>query len=56
MKEFTAYNIKYDTDGQDVKDLPETMTIEAENVQDAQLNGADFISNKTGWCVISFDI
>jgi hypothetical protein len=55
MKKFTAYNIKYDTDGQEVN-LPESMTIEAENVQEAQLYGADYISDKTGWCVISFEI
>lgn len=55
MRTFTAYNIQYDTDGQDVE-LPDTMSIEAENVQDAQLNGADIISEKTGWCVTSFEI
>ena len=53
---FEAYNIDYDTDGEEVDDLPETVTIEAENYEDASLNGADQISDETGWCVNSFDL
>lgn len=56
MKSFRVYNIEYDTDGQEVNDLPKSMMIEAEDAEDAQLNGADYISDKTGWSVTSFDI
>jgi len=53
MTKFKAYDIDYDTDEETVK-LPKTILFEAENEDDASLNGADQISDQTGWCVNSF--
>lgn len=55
-KKFVAYDIVYDTDGQDVDDLPKTVTFQARNKREAQDVGADKISDKTGWCVTRFKI
>jgi hypothetical protein len=55
MKKYSAYNINYDTDGNNI-DLPKSMIISAENFEEAQMTGADQISDKTGWCVNSFQI
>lgn len=55
MPKYEAYNIEYDTDGEDVPDLPKTVTFEAEDDKDAQLNGCDQISDETGYCVFSFE-
>lgn len=54
MPTYKAYNIDYDTDGEVVDGLPETVLFEAEDDTDASLTGADQISDKTGWCVNSF--
>jgi len=54
MKKYSAYNINYDTDGNNIDDLPKSMIISAENLEEAQMTGADQISDKTGWCVNSF--
>jgi hypothetical protein len=53
---FKATNIKYDTDGEHCPSLPKALFIEADSLQKAQLNGADIISDLTGWCVLSFNI
>ncbi len=51
------YNIKWDTDKQKVK-LPKAIAIPKENLDkdfDIVMDGADFLSNHYGWCVVSFD-
>jgi len=53
---FKAYNINYETDGEKVEGLPETFDIEAENYSCACLEGADQISDATGWLINGFDI
>lgn len=56
--EVTAFNIKYDTDGEQV-DLPEELTFyipneeEIENISDIV---SDKISNETGFCHLGFEI
>lgn len=48
-------NIDYDTDGEKV-DLPSELTIEVEDDEiDPSNEGADLISDETGWCVNHFD-
>jgi hypothetical protein len=54
IKKYLAYNINYDTDGNNIDDLPKSMIISAENLEEALMTGADQISDKTGWCVNSF--
>ena len=47
-------NIDYDTDGEDV-DLPKELWFKVEDPDfDPESEGADLISDKTGWCVNSF--
>ena len=53
MKRYRTYDIKWDTDGE-VVDLPSEVFIELEADDDPSLYGADKISDKTGWCVNSF--
>ena len=54
-KTFRAYNIKYDTDGEQVEDLPSelTFTVDEEDF-DPSIDLGDMISDKTGWCVNGF--
>ena len=53
MKTYRAYNIDWETDGENV-DLPHEIIIELENDQDPSLEGADALSDQTGWLVNSF--
>lgn len=59
----TLYEIDYDTDGEDIDDLPgeinttlEEMGWDGEENPDEfiYVNGADFISDQTGWLVNGF--
>lgn len=47
-------NIKYETDGQKVK-LPKTIQLDVLADVDIEQEGADMISNETGWLVNSFE-
>jgi len=51
QKTYKATGIIYDTDGVAVNDLPDTLTVTAENGDGV----ADAISDCTGWCVKSID-
>jgi hypothetical protein len=54
----TATNIRYDTDGKDV-DLPTTLTLEVDDTwfaDDPDDCVCQAISDKTGWCVLGFDL
>lgn len=49
------YDIHYDTDGEDVPDLPWSMlVIDPSPDFDLDAEGADLISDETGWCVFGF--
>ena len=50
-----AYNIIWDTDGETV-DLPDDVIIDLDDDADPSLEGADYLSDNYGWCVISFNI
>ena len=55
------FNIEYDTDGEKI-DLPKTVNTTLEEMSYTEgpinefvdMNGADFISDKTGFCVVEF--
>jgi hypothetical protein len=50
------YDINWDTDGEKVK-LPKAVAVPKEEFDadfDFSLEGADFLSDKYGWCVNSF--
>ena len=50
-----CYNIRYDTDGLKVN-LPKELFFESDEPDfDPHEEAADLISDKTGWCVFSFD-
>lgn len=59
------FNIRYDTDGENISGIPEEVntTMEEmgwdEDVWDVEdfinEHGADFISDKTGWCVFGYE-
>ena len=48
------YNIDYDTDGESI-DLPTELTLQVDDDIDVSLEGADLISDETGFCVNSFN-
>lgn len=60
----TLSNIEYDTDGEVIDNLPEVIHTTPEEMSYTEedgdinefvsMNGADFISDKTGFCVIGF--
>lgn len=52
-----ATNIVWDTDGEDV-DLPTEVLIDtdAEGIDNPELEIADWLSDKYGWCVTSFSV
>lgn len=58
-RKFVVKGIEYDTDGEEIDDLPETLTItvpeeiEADNVEQYL---SDEISNQTGFCHYGFTI
>ncbi|MDO8416572.1 MAG: hypothetical protein Q7S87_10225 [Agitococcus sp.] len=47
------FNIKWDTDGETVE-LPQEVTVTVEEDVDIPLSGADILSDKYEFCVISF--
>jgi hypothetical protein len=47
-------NIVYDTDGESV-DLPSEMIVNVDGIIDIDQEIADAISDKTGWCVGSYN-
>ncbi len=47
-----AYNIKYDTDGRRVSNLPKEITFEINDPNfDPENDIADLISDETGYCI-----
>ena len=56
MPKYQASNIVYDTDGEPVEGLPETVDFEADDYDEALNIGADEVSDRTGWCVHSLSI
>ncbi len=48
-------NIKWDTDNQKVPSLPNEFQLEVFSECDMDLDGADILSDKFGYCVYSFD-
>jgi len=58
MKLFKLVNIVWDTDGENAN-LPESAIMPVDDnarIEDVQMDGADYLSNKYGWCVQSFEI
>ncbi len=53
MKTYRAYDIKWETDGHKVK-LPKEITFELDDDADPAYEGADVLSDKTGWLVNGF--
>jgi len=54
MKTYRAYDIEWDTDGEDVT-LPSEVTFELDDDQDPSVDGANAISDKIGWCLFNFN-
>jgi hypothetical protein len=50
---YRVYDIDFDTDGEEIDDLPTEMQVEYDGDEPA-MELADVISDKTGWCVNSF--
>lgn len=48
-----VYNIKWDTDGEEVN-LPSEVTIDINDGVDLQYEIADHLSDEYGWCVFSY--
>ena len=48
------YNIVWDTDGETVN-LPHEITLHVDEDCQVETEGADALSDKYGWCVVSFD-
>jgi hypothetical protein len=55
-KTYKFYNIDYETDGEDVDDLPSEIIYTSDDPEfDPEYEGADIISDETGWLVNSFE-
>ena len=52
---FRVFDIKYDTDGKKVEDLPQELFFTTEDSTDPDDELSDLISDKTGWCHFGFD-
>ena len=50
------YNIEYDTDNVKLSNLPTKLTLEVDDDIDVSLEGADYISDETGFLVNSFNL
>lgn len=53
-KVYNLYKIKYDTDGVRGLDLPSELLVMVDKDTDIAEDGADLISDHTGWCVNEF--
>lgn len=53
MKKYRAYNINWDTDGEDVE-LPDEVMFEMDDDEDPSIDGANVISDMYGWCINHF--
>jgi hypothetical protein len=49
------YNIDFDSDNIKIFNLPTELTLEVDDDIDVSLEGADLISDETGFCVNSFN-
>jgi len=49
------YNIDLDSDNQKIFNLPTELILEVDSDIDVSLEGADYISDETGFCVNSFN-
>ena len=54
-KKILFSNIKWDTAGEEASSLPKTVELEVGVDVDVDLEGADALSDKYGYCVESFD-
>ena len=55
MKKYILFNIDYDTDGEDVDNLPSTIEVIEDDDWGVEREGSDRISDITGWCVFGFE-
>lgn len=55
MKKYILFNIDYDTDGEDVDNIPSTIEVIEDDDWDVVGEGSDRISDITGWCVFGFE-
>jgi hypothetical protein len=53
-KKVRFYDIQWDTDGETVEDLPTEVTLEVPGTLDIEMEGADLLSDKYGWCIHGF--
>ena len=56
MARFQAFDIVYDTDGEQVPGLPGIVAFEAADLEEAAEIGADKVSDETGWLVESLRV
>ena len=52
--EINFTNIKWDTEDQEVS-LPSSVVMEVQENTNIDMEGADLLSDKYGWCVFSFE-
>ena len=57
MKTYRFYDIDWDTDGTSPRllGLPESLIMELADDVDPEMDGADLLSDKFGYCVVSFN-
>ncbi len=51
MRWYQAYDIKYNTDGTRVKDIPTTLDFKAKNLEEAREIASEKVAGTTGWLV-----
>ncbi len=51
-----AKHILWDTDGEDIPNLPHETTIDIDNDADINMETADALSDKYGFCVIALTV
>lgn len=58
MEKIIVTNIKWDTDGEDIPELPTEVTLDRWTDDEEEILDctADMLSDLYGWCVFSFEI
>ena len=55
MQKILVHSIEWETDGEPVKDLPTSVEIEIENLEDPHYEICEYLSDHYGWLVSGYE-